>query len=299
MNEFNPELFVTQEFGFDETSIILLDELSQAKISEENLRRCFSLRVASRILMLIYRTGQVDEKNNFLTSMDSLTRRITDVFSAFYEFVKPDESKPGFNHIIAMMNDSIIDFITHEYFNRVTVGLDIEPLSGGQISDLLNNIHITQQYSFESDNEMGLVSVSTETHYSNSQIRKIALANSWVKIYCVCQSNVSDRERLEDVIDDLLKCVVEQVEAILSDVDSTSEPVVLNGTILQTYYSTCVGMLCEIIKYQFGSNEKMNHIDKNDLVMSVKTEFISAMQKMSEHVRFLTKVHNEGFEDEQ
>ncbi|MBJ8931635.1 hypothetical protein [Citrobacter freundii] len=298
MNEFNPELFVTQEFGFDETSMILLDEMSQAKITEENLRRCFSLRVASRILMLIYRTGIVDEKNNFLTSMDSLTRRITDVFSVFYEFLKPNASQPGFNHIIAMMNDSIIEFITHEYFCVAKGGTDFQQLTGGQISDLLNNIHITQQYTFESDNELNLVSLSTEQQYSNAQIRKIALANSWIKLYCVCQKLFANSEERDKAISELIKVLVEQVDAILIDMDSTNEPVVLNGTIIQTYYSTCIGLLCEIINHQSIFNNQASLGSRIDIVNLASEEFVSAIHKMSEHVRFLTKVHYEGSENE-
>lgn len=298
MSEFNPELFVTQEFGFDETSIILLDEMSQAKIMEENLRRCFSLRVASRILMLIYRTGRVDERNNFLTSMDSLTRRITDVFSAFYEFVKPNASQPGFNHIIAMMNDSIIEFITHEYFCSAIDGMNFQPLTGGQISDLLNNIHITQQYTFESDNELDLVSLSTEQQYNHSQIKKISLANAWIKLYCVCQPLINNSEERDKAINDLMKCLVDQVEFILLDADSTSESIVLNGAIIQTYYSTCIGLLCEIIKHQSIFNNQRSLDEGSGMVSLAKEEFVSAIQKMSEHVRFLTKVHYEGSDDE-
>lgn len=300
MNAFRPELLESDEFGFDETSIILLDELSQARIIDESLRRCFSLRVASRILLLIYRNGRESEENNFITCMDSITRRMTEVFTAFFEFIKPDNSKPGFNHLIAMMNDAIIEFITNEYVLGFKTNGVIKPLSVSQISDLLNNIHITQSYRFLSDDNDNLISLATQQEPDLETIRKVALTNVWIKLYSKFKNTETDDtdKRFEKIISELLIIFVHEVDDSIRDKLATCGPVVVNGVLIQTYYSTFCGLLCEIIQYKFQHNENLRDADDSVILEEIKTEFMSAKDKIKEHLHFLTKVHYENTTNE-
>lgn len=299
MTNFNPDLFIDDEFGFDETSIVILDEMNQARVINENLRHCFSLRVASRILMLIYLNGRQSEENNFITQMDTITRRLTEVFSVFYDFIKPDDKKVDFHHVVSMMNNSIIDFITREYLALYEKGSMTVPLTTGQITEMLNNIQITQHYHFTGRGDDDLVDISAVGGVSLSETRKIALLNSWIKFDSLCSAYDVSINKKENLVELLTGLLFERVEEMLKDVVTTHYSSTISSALVHTYYSTALGLLNSVI-VSLVKTSAIDFSDNNNAIYDVvKREFSESLNKMTEHVKFLAKVHFEEGDDDQ
>lgn len=287
MSEFNPDLFVSQGFSFEETTVLMLDELSQARIIDENLRRCFALRVASRILMLIYMTGENSENNNFIVNMDFVTKRISEIFDVFYDFLKPNNRTEDFHHVIAIMNNSIIDFITEEY--RIFIlakskGETYTFLSKDKVDNMLNNILVAQKFTFYTEDVDNSVALG-DTKIDFDSVKKACCLRAWVKLYAVL--------RTHDLINQFLSLLVRESEAMLGESAGTT-----TTSVVHTYYTTNLELLIEIIKNK-KNKKKDDALMQDDFFSLVSSEFSNSISKMLEHVRFLIKVHQESVGDGQ
>lgn len=300
MSGFNSELLISNAFSFDETSLVLLDELTQARIIEGNLRLCFSLRVSSRIMSMIYLNGRLSEENNFLTNMTALTRRITDVFNVFYDFIKPDENQNDFHQLIGMMNNSIIDFISHEFNLAIEAknkGECYEPLTIGQIHELVHNVLITQKYEFNVVDEEGQVNLAGTKGHSISSVKHIVYMSVWGRLRAIIHNLLPSAKSDNELLIPLVDMFSKKVDQLIDDVFTSYSDANVSSAVVYSYNMTCMELLCDII-YSLNRQGTINISMGNEMIITAITnEFMSAVKQMVEHVRFLVQVNNENNED--
>jgi hypothetical protein len=214
LESFDPALLFNSSVSFEEENVYVLDELTQLRATEENMRRCFSMRIASRIVSLVIMKGDVSSDNNFINAMDRLTKRFSTLFNSAYDFMNIQSATDDHLYVVQMMNNAIIDLMMNEVkLEVVGVSKPVASLEERDLSDLLRSILISQKLDFISFHPSGEVGFQHESPLlSSDQVRRSSLLNAVVKFNAL--GNIFDYFQVDfnDIIRYLLNEVMTSTE---------------------------------------------------------------------------------------
>lgn len=314
MESFDPVLLFNSMASFEEESVYVLDELAQIRATEENMRRCFSLRIASRIVSLVIMKGDVTSENNFINAMDSLTKRFSTLFNSAYEFIKIESATDDHLYVVQMMNNAIIDLMTNEAKLEVSgQGINETRLNEKDLGDLLRSILISQKLDFISFLPTGEVGFQQDSPLlSSDQVRRASLLSAVVKFNAL--GNIFDyfQHDFNDVVRYLLNEVMTSTEKQIKLVGGMNTEVPVSYAMVADYYSNNVGLLCEVYK-KIARNDvsklkAMSDIDKAVNVSHYRNvgmpfthigeHYRAAVKQAQDHVEFLMDVfYEKNFEE--
>lgn len=316
---FDPSLLYNANISFEERSEITLDELSQMKIKDENLRRCFSLRVASRIVSLIYMQGALAPENNFIANMDKVTRRFSELFNSAFDFLKLNSRAEDFHYILPMMNNAVVDFLTTEYQCLLSSTTPDSPpfsrLEVSEVFDLLTTVLLTQKYEFITYDENDHIIYPDISVLGDSQkIRKLSLMEATLK--CHGLSNMFDyyQTDINAFVHGMVTVIAQVSEEQISRVWAMNEDIPPSFSMVYQYYQVCIGLFCEIYKRCAKNDvielELKSPLDRNLVITRymqgqgmphehIYDEFRKAIGQMADHTAFLLNVHYQEQQESQ
>lgn len=313
MDSFDPVLLFNTDYSFEEKSVYVLDELSQVRALEDNMRRCFSLRIASRIVALIQMHGAVSEENNFISVMDKLTKRFAVLFNAAYDFLNIDALHDDHIYVIQMMNNAIIDFMTNEYRLKAAGITTSKDFDERELNDFLKAILISQNKDFSSFSSNGEVEfVNSSPLLSSDNVRRVSIASAVIKFHGL--GNVFDyfQPDFNSIVRYLLNELMTVTESQIKEVSQLNNSVPISFAMVAEYYSNNVGLICEVYKRVAKEDamkiKRMSSIDKSVIIARYKqegmaflhigAEYRKASRQVTDHIEFLMGVYyNEFHED--
>lgn len=313
MDSFDPVLLFNTDYSFEEKSVYVLDELSQVRALEDNMRRCFSLRIASRIVALIQMHGAVSDENNFISVMDKLTKRFSVLFNAAYDFLNIDSLHDDHIYVIQMMNNAIIDFMTNEYRLKAAGITTSKDFDERELNDFLKAILISQNKDFSSFSSNGEVEfVNASPLLTSDNVRRVSIASAVIKFAAL--GNIFDyfQPDFNSVIRYLLNELMLVTELQIKEVSQLNTAVPVSFAMVAEYYSNNAGLICEVYKRVAKEDvmkiKRMSSIDKSVLLsrykqegmafMHIGSEYRKASKQVTDHIEFLMGVYyNEFHED--
>ncbi|MEA9392185.1 hypothetical protein SJI19_16800 [Acerihabitans sp. TG2] len=314
MDAFDPVLLFNSDLSFEEDKLYVMDELSQIRASEENMRRCFSLRIASRIVSLVLMQGVITPDNNFINAMDALTKRFSTLFNAAYDFLKIGAATDDHLYVVQMMNNAIIDLMTNEIRLKAA---GVEVIKGGlnekDLGDFMRSILISQKLDFISFSPSGEVGFSHESPLlSSDQVRRTALMSAAIKFTGL--GNIFDYfyREFNVIIRFLINEVMDVTERQLKAVAKMNTAVPVSFAMVADYYNNNVGLMCEVYKRVAKDDviklKGMSDIDKSVLLSHYQTEGMSfthigkhyraASKQVTDHVEFIMDVYYSQYYEE-
>jgi hypothetical protein len=314
LDSFDPTLLFNSDVSFDEKSSYVLDELSQIRAQEENMRRCFSLRIASRIVSIVQIKGAISNENNFIVAMDKLTKRFAILFDSAYDFLDLDPTQDDFIYVLQMMNNAIIDLMMNEYFSTIAGLTDDEfLLKEKDLADFLKSILISQNKEFVSFRPDGEISYLTNSPLlSSDQVRRISLLNATVKFHALGNIFNYFQNDYNIVVRFLLNEIMEVTENQIKKIAMTNGSIPISYAMVADYYGNNIGLMCEVYKNQAKKDvlkiKRMGEIERNVLITAyeiegmnythIGEEYRKASKQVTDHIEFLMDVYYSKYYEE-